>query len=190
MKTKNRRRIIYIKRRFQLEIIVKIIIVWFIGVVISGLLIYFFSGETLTTRYENSQLVIDRTGNVILRDLLNASAINLLVVVAVGVFISLYISHRLAGPLYRFERSMEAMRDGDLAFQVKLRDKDELIDLVPIFNQTLQRWDENFRAMKQKADALGTWFEEQEQREDLEQGQRLASELRALLHQFRTSDEK
>lgn len=53
----------------------------------------------------------------------------------VGVFYaSLLLSHRLAGPIYRFEKSAEEVAKGDLTHKVFLRTRDELVDFRDSFN--------------------------------------------------------
>lgn len=52
--------------------------------------------------------------------------------------LSLFFSHFIAGPIYRFEKTLEAMRDqGDLTMHVKLRKHDEFKETADLFNQTL-----------------------------------------------------
>ncbi len=48
--------------------------------------------------------------------------------------ISLYVSHRFAGPIYRFEKSAQAVSGGDLTHRVSLRTGDELLELQEEFN--------------------------------------------------------
>ena len=48
--------------------------------------------------------------------------------------ISLYVSHRFAGPIYRFEKSCQSLALGDLSHRVSLRTGDELMELQEEFN--------------------------------------------------------
>ncbi len=48
--------------------------------------------------------------------------------------ISLYVSHRFAGPIYRFEKSCQSLGAGDLTHRVSLRIGDELMELQEEFN--------------------------------------------------------
>ena len=48
--------------------------------------------------------------------------------------ISLYVSHRFAGPIYRFEKSAQSVAGGDLTHRVSLRTGDELMELQEEFN--------------------------------------------------------
>jgi methyl-accepting chemotaxis protein len=63
--------------------------------------------------------------------------------------ISLYVSHRFAGPIYRFEKSAQIVGGGDLTHRVSLRTGDELMELQEEFNgmvaglQTMAQKDRN-----------------------------------------------
>ena len=54
-------------------------------------------------------------------------------VVIIG-FISLFVSHKIAGPVYRLEETTKLIASGDLTHKVHLRQGDELGDLQDAFN--------------------------------------------------------
>ena len=60
-----------------------------------------------------------------------------ILMLAVTVLLSLIFSHFIAGPVYRFERTLEQMRDGNLAVHVRLRKRDEFKEVADLFNQAL-----------------------------------------------------
>lgn len=66
--------------------------------------------------------------------------------------IAIIISHRLAGPLYKFEKSCAIVGDGDLTYRVYLRKGDQLTDMQREFNnmvyalQNVTSEYENFRS--------------------------------------------
>lgn len=55
----------------------------------------------------------------------------LVVIIAVG---SIFLSHKIAGPVFRFEKSIKAMQGGDLTLSFNLRKDDELKDLAGDLN--------------------------------------------------------
>jgi methyl-accepting chemotaxis protein len=57
----------------------------------------------------------------------------LLAVAAVAV----YLSHKLAGPIYRFEQSSRIVAAGDLTHQLRLRKGDELMNFQNEFNKMI-----------------------------------------------------
>jgi methyl-accepting chemotaxis protein len=60
-----------------------------------------------------------------------------ILMVAIVFGLSLFFSHFVAGPIYRFEKTLEEMKLGNLSMQVKLRKHDELKDMADLFNQAL-----------------------------------------------------
>jgi len=53
--------------------------------------------------------------------------------------LSIFVTHRLAGPIYRIEQSLKQMAAGDLNFHVRFRSGDDLQELGDLINQTIQR---------------------------------------------------
>jgi len=49
-------------------------------------------------------------------------------------FSSIFVSHRIAGPIYRFEQSAKTIAEGDLSLRIHLRKGDELHELAECFN--------------------------------------------------------
>lgn len=62
-------------------------------------------------------------------------------VIAAGIF-SIYLTHRVAGPLYRFQKSTAELVEGNLALRIKLRKGDELHDLADLANQAVANLDQ------------------------------------------------
>lgn len=62
-------------------------------------------------------------------------AIKSFVFMVLVAFISVYFSHRIAGPIYRLEKDLLHMvNEGDLTKQFRLREKDELKELAEALN--------------------------------------------------------
>lgn len=62
-------------------------------------------------------------------------AVKSLVFMVLIAFISVYFSHRIAGPIYRLEKDLLIMiNEGDLTKQFRLREKDELKELAEALN--------------------------------------------------------
>ena len=55
--------------------------------------------------------------------------------VAIIAVISIFVSHKIAGPVYRLEESTKLIASGDLTHRVHLRQGDELGDLQDAFNE-------------------------------------------------------
>ncbi|MEW6101567.1 MAG: hypothetical protein AB1481_04660 [Candidatus Omnitrophota bacterium] len=123
---KNRRRNYFIKRKFQVNFILKFCTLIVIGSFLSTVIIYLLTGKTLTTVFENSRLVIKSTADFILPATLLSSALVVIIIGAFTILITLFSSHRIAGPLYRMEKDIQELSSGNLKIKFSLRDSDEL----------------------------------------------------------------
>lgn len=126
----NRRRQYYIKRPFQRRFILQFLSLVLVGCAAFGLSLYLYSKQALTTAFFNSKLQVMSTADF----LLPAILLTALVVTGFVAFVAatrlLLLSHKIAGPLYRLEKTAEAVGSGKLNFNVRLRSDDELQELA------------------------------------------------------------
>ncbi len=122
----NRRRNYYIKKEFQRNFILKFCSLVIAGSFISGIIIFCMSRPTVTTSFENLRLVIRNTGDYILPSVLLSGLIVVIVTGIAAIFITLFTSHKIAGPLYRIEKDVEEMASGNLKVEINLRQGDEI----------------------------------------------------------------
>ncbi len=68
---------------------------------------------------------------------------------ALAVLLMMFISHRIAGPLFRLERTIKEMGGGKIPVKVNLRKKDEFKQLAEVVNSVIRRMEE--KAEKDRA---------------------------------------
>lgn len=61
----------------------------------------------------------------------------ILIAMIVSASLSVFVTHRFAGPIYRFQRLADQMAEGDLSARFKLRKGDDLTDLETAVNRAL-----------------------------------------------------
>ena len=126
----NQRRQYYIKQPFQRRFILQFALLMALGCVAFGVVLYLYATSTLTTSFVDSKLRVMNTAEFLLPALgITTFAIAGIVAVIAAVRL-LFISHRIAGPLYRLEKTAQAVGDGDLRTTVRLRVGDELQDVA------------------------------------------------------------
>lgn len=129
-----RRRNYFIKKKFQLDFSVKFLVIIVIEAVLAiGLFLYLSKG-TLTTGYSGSELKIARTYDFFLPTLLFSNLVIVGITGIIGIVALIFLSHRLAGPLYRFENVLAELGKGNLTQRFKLREKDEFVELQNSIN--------------------------------------------------------
>lgn len=79
-----------------------------------------------------------------------------LIILLFGV-LSIFITHKLAGPVYVIERMARNMADGDLTVRTKLRDGDDLDDLAGHMNQLADNMESLLISLKDEHDKLSSY---------------------------------
>ena len=72
------------------------------------------------------------------------------IVFAVLAIIVVFISHRIAGPLYRLKMYMEKVENGDYSVKLGFRKNDAIHDIADSFNRMVQGIKENFEKHAKK----------------------------------------
>lgn len=120
------RKTVLVKRSLQLKYIGMV----FLSVLVASLIV---GGDIY---YSLSQVMLTECPSVTDR----VVQFNVFIIAKVALYlalmllISLYVSHRFAGPIYRFEKSCQSLGTGDLTHRVSLRTGDELMELQEEFN--------------------------------------------------------
>lgn len=134
-KSPHRRKQHFIKKGYQTRFIVKFCLLVLVGAVISSVLLYVFAQGSVTSTFENSRLSVRSTSTAILPAVIYTNLITLGLITAATVFVVLYISHKIAGPLFRFEKEISEIAEGDLTKVIQLRKKDEITDMADNLNR-------------------------------------------------------
>jgi methyl-accepting chemotaxis protein len=122
----HRRKTYFIKKDFQFKFILTFCAVMLGGVIISTALLFFFSQDTLTSSFTHSRLVIRSTGSAILPAVIYTNLIILGLISLATIFVTLMISHKIAGPLFRFEKELTDIGGGNLTRKIYLRKEDQM----------------------------------------------------------------
>ncbi len=130
-----RRRHYFVKKDFQFSIILKFCLLVLIGAAISTGLLLLFSQDTLTSTFRESRLEIRSTASVIMPAVIYTNLITLGLITVATIVVTLFISHKLAGPLFRFEKELREIGEGNLTRNVCLRKNDQMIALCEDMNR-------------------------------------------------------
>ncbi len=151
----NKRKNYFIKKGFQTNFILKFCVLVVLGSVISGLILYLFSRGTVTTAFVNSRLSIVSTANYILPALIGSGLVAIVLISIATAFVVMYLSHRIAGPLFKIEKSINEIGSGDLTLKIKLRSADEITRTAERLNEMTENIRKNLLEINRKSDELG-----------------------------------
>jgi methyl-accepting chemotaxis protein len=155
MKRAWRRRNYFIKKDLQGRYIFSFFLFVIAGGVIFTLIFSLLSANTLSIAYEDYSLRIGKTPVILLKEILSA---NWIFIVAAGVFVvvlSMFLTHRFAGPMFRFEKSVGEMMRGNFDFQIHLRKKDEGKELAEMMNELTRMVSSSVGEMRRLSDEIG-----------------------------------
>lgn len=149
-----KRKIYLIKRRFQFKFIsiVVAMIGVFCGLVILNAWLFINRHQVLFAEIpEAKAAVIDMVSLLMI----------ILICFGVGLsLLALFLSHKVAGPLYRFEQVLDAMALGNLTIRSSIRKGDELVDFQDKLNQAISRIQNNIKKDKEKANDISKTIKE------------------------------
>lgn len=198
-----RRKNYFIKKKFQIDFSIKFLILIVLEAVLAiGLFIYLSKG-TLTTGYFGSDLRIAKTSEFFLPTLLLSNLVILGVTGIVGIVVMIFISHKIAGPLYRFEQTLADISNGNLTHRFNLRQNDQLIQLAESINKFTEAMDKRAGDMKYNAHEISRLISElqsklssdnklsnKELENQLQEVSKKLQELKEAIDYFKTSRDK
>jgi len=136
MKVKNRRRKLIISSGLQLRYVGGVLFAMLFVSLVVGYFIYQNIWNVLLneSRYNDWSPFLNAVKDQTDRQIFFGVAISIVLMMIVSV----YMSHKIAGPLYRLKKCFRDVAKGDLSFEMRLRKGDELMDLVDDFNGMLR----------------------------------------------------
>lgn len=129
-----KRRTIFVKKSLQLRYMALIILSVLAGLLIMALELTFTLNEIFDQYPVLLQPLYDHFPSIAYGFIYKIA-----IYVVFVVLISAILSHKMAGPVYRFEQTCKAVAKGDFSQRVHLRKGDQLMDLQDDFNKMMDR---------------------------------------------------
>jgi methyl-accepting chemotaxis protein len=192
MEKRIKRHIYFIEKSFQARFIMKFCGLIGLGGILTIGLLYLWAKEATTVSIVNSKVVVTTAANFILPLLIQTVIIVTILVAIATIAITLFVSHKIAGPLYRFKKIIEAMGEGDFLSPVRIRKGDQLQDLAKIFDDMITKNRTKIKALKADLsifkEKLGNISESEileNKRAYLSELKRISSEIDELIGHFK-----
>lgn len=116
----------FIDRSFQARFIMKFCILVVLASCLIGVLLLLFSQQSTTVAIEHTQVVVKRTIDFFLPIIGWVTLAVALIAAGAVLLLTMYVSHKIAGPLYRIKRELGHVIQGDLSRNFKIREQDQL----------------------------------------------------------------
>lgn len=136
---REKRRRVYLGRAFQRRVIAWVVGFLLVAGAISGAVLYLLLSSSLESDLWAAHVQIHDTWQRAGWAVLVGNLCSVVTVGTAAAIIALYASHRIAGPMFRFERILEAIGRGDFEPSATLRSGDQLASLADAIAETLRR---------------------------------------------------
>jgi len=151
MNAKYKRRNYFIDKEFQGKYIFNAFLLVTLGSILFALIFSFFSSNTLSIVYDNYHLKLGTTPGILLNKILSSQWLFIVLGGFAIALLTLFFTHRIAGPFFRFEKTLDAMMAKDVSIRIFLRPKDQGKELAKKINQFNEMMSSNLTLMRQNA---------------------------------------
>lgn len=140
------RRTIFIKKNLQIRYMILMVACVLCGLAIMGLELT----ATLNDLFDDYPVLVQPIYDEFI-PIVASFFYKIAIYILLVIIISAIVSHRMAGPVYRFEQTCKEIAKGDFSQRVHLRKGDQLTDLQQAFNTMM---DEVEKRLKDKSSKL------------------------------------
>ena len=144
----SQRRNYYIDKDFQTKFILKFCSLVAFGSALTVALIYWSAQHSTTVGIVHGRVAVHTTEAYLLPLLLQTVFIELVIVSLATIVLTLLISHKIAGPLYRLEVALGQLGEGDLESSIKLRKDDQLQRVAVVYNEAVAKINDKIKKAK------------------------------------------
>ncbi len=150
-KTNNKQRIkrqklnLAVMREFQMWLLARIVGVVIVSCLVAVLILYFYSRKEIGASFYSAHIQIRRVSDLLLPVMAAGTFVSLLS----GLVLALFLPQKLAGPVYRVQKGLEIIKEGDLTERIVLRKDDTLMDLADSVNETVTGLRTRIQAVKE-----------------------------------------
>ncbi|HPS58799.1 MAG TPA: hypothetical protein PK514_11900 [Spirochaetota bacterium] len=153
------RHIILINKDFQFKLIIKFLLVNILVMILFGISLYFFLNSELDTNLRTAHVTYKNLKVMLLPVILTLSGLNILVSsIIISVFV-LYSSHKIAGPMYRFNAVLSDISEKNLNTFVSVRKDDQMYECSDSLKKLINGLTMDISVMKSKLHDLKNLLE-------------------------------
>jgi methyl-accepting chemotaxis protein len=113
---------------------IRFILAMALGAFLTTLAIYFYFDEGLGAGYFDALTTFSTIENALTSSLILTFCLQLFLIFLLTIVLTLFVTHKIAGPVFRYEDSLTKILAGDLTCNVRTRDGDQLKPLVDSMN--------------------------------------------------------
>lgn len=167
----NQRRNYFIDKKFQTKFILKFCFIVILAASAIGISLFILSANSTTVAIENTKVRVMTTADFILPFILQTVIVVTIFSALAVILLTLFVSHKIAGPLYRLKREIDKLGDANFGAIFQIRSTDQLKELSHSLTSMSNSLRDKIAAVKVETEELkkvldGIYFENKKQAED------------------------
>ena len=127
---KYRRRNVFIDKDFQTKFILKFCLIVILSSITIAILLFILSRNFTTVAIENAHVTVKSTASFLAPIIIETVSLVTAFSAVCVIILTLFVSHKIAGPLYSLKKNICEMKGGNMNLNFKTRKKDQLQDLA------------------------------------------------------------
>ncbi len=147
---------------FTLWFQIKYCLVMLTSLAITSLLIYLYFRHGLGESYSEALSTLNQVEEALPGALLLTFLVQFLLILFFSIAINLFVSHKIAGPIYRFEHTLRCLDEGDLRHVARIRDNDQIKSMVSALNRLTASLRNSFMSLQGVEQELNQIIRQQE----------------------------
>lgn len=181
---RQKRKIYFIEKSFQRRFILKFCALVFLGGVLTMGIIYLLAMRFTTVSIVNSRVIVRTTADFLLPVLIQTLAVVMIIIGIATIFLTLFFSHKIAGPLYRFKKGIQSLSEGDFSSDFRIRHLDQLQGLAFEFNNMILKLRAEINGLKDNTLSLCAKSQRILEQEINEQKRPMLNELKTIAEEL------
>jgi hypothetical protein len=174
-----KRRIKLINRDFQVGLMLKLIALQAVLLALFGVALYLFLRGEVGANLASAHVAYKTVGSMLFPIVLTLSLLNLALTAFTTALAVLYASHRIAGPLFRFNQALKEMGSRKLQTMTKIREDDQLAEISATLSQTRDVWAADVAEMRTAVTGLASALPE-----SADKARKHQAEMEAILARY------
>jgi len=165
-----------VEKEFQRWLLVRIFGVIILSSVLAALILFFYARHETITSFYSAHIKIRRVSDLLLPVIFCGASVSLVA----GGLLAFFLPQKIAGPIFRIEKELQLVRDGDLTVVIKLRKHDTLKSFAAKINEVIADLNSGAKGLQIEGQNLQVALEQEDKAAIMASAGRLQEKLEQI----------
>lgn len=178
-----------ISKSYRTGLIIKCGILFTVGLILTGVILYFSAHQPLGPSYQESFARLSQLKReMLIKSIIIYFTLSTLTVAGV-IFTTLLYSHRVVGPMVGLKRIIGLVKDGDYTVSAHLREKDAIKPMAEALNSFIASYRDTIKTLREKTIEMNTIIDQLEESDQINNLTAKAEEIQLVISTLKLRNE-